>query len=355
MTPSPSSQNNRASNRRWLRAEMNPYFFTALGDEPEALAILERELDTLRFNRHIILADREKSLILATLNSPGSLYHTLQRFPEREISYAMFAHSTSPVVGTERTLEIQRFEFDRKSNDEVNAAKEVAIPAELRKKVVAALRRHYPAFNLNALDHLLRLLWINNEGYLRNSSVLRIAQVLNVFHMGNRNNGLYLDVEPHSDCRESRVHFAVANPPQRDFLLQVMEVFNRLDLGINRAYCLTISNGIHPYFLDTFYVQRRDGSLLCAGDELFNRLQRELANAQILSTKSILYNSFVRNNTMSGEDATLINAFIAFCHTSLAHSRPDHFKLAEVRDAFLSHPQISLQLAALFRQRLTAA
>jgi glutamate dehydrogenase len=334
---------------------MNPYFFTALGDETEALAILERELDTLRFNRHIVLADREKSLILATLNSPGSLYKTLQRFPEREISYAMFAHSASPVGGTERTLEIQRFEFDRKTNEEVNTAKEVVIPDNLRKKVITALRQHYPAFNLNALDHLLRLLWINNEGYLRNASALRIVQILNVFHMGNRNNGLYLDVEPKSDCSESRVHFAVGNPPQRDFLFQVIEVFNRLNLGINRAYCLTISNGIHPYFLATFHVQRRDGERLCQGDELFDRLQRELANAQLLSTKSVLYNNFVRTGAMSGEDATLINAFIAFCHTNLAHSRPDHFKLPEVRDAFFSHPQISLQLAALFRQRLAPA
>jgi glutamate dehydrogenase len=354
-TSSKITRVDRATNRRWLRAEMNPYFFTALGDEPEALDLLERELDSLRFNRHIVLADREKSLILATLNSPGSLYKTLQRFPEREISYAMFAHSTSPVVETERTLEIQRFEFDRKTNEEVNASKEVIIPAQLRRKVVSALRQHYPAFNLKSLDHLLRLLWINSEGYLRNSSALRIAQVLNVFHMGNKNNGLYLDVEPQSDGIESRVHFAVGNPPQRDFLLQVMEVFNRLNLGINRAYCLTISNGIHPYFLATFYVQCRDGNLLCASDEIFNRLQRELANAQLLSTKSVLYNSFVRSGTMNGEDATLINAFIAFCHTSLAHSHPDHFQLPEVRDAFLSHPQISLQLVALFRQRLAPA
>ncbi|MDZ4185653.1 MAG: NAD-glutamate dehydrogenase [Desulfuromonadales bacterium] len=351
----PLPRANRAMNRRWLRTEMVPYFFTALGDEPEALELLERELDTLRFNRHIVLADREKSLILATLNTPGSLYKTLQRFPEREISYAMVVHSASPVSGTEQTLEIQRFEFDRKSNEEVNAAKEVKIPGEFRKKIVATLRKHYPAFNLNALDHLLRLLWVNNEGYLRTASMLRVAQILNVFHMANKNNGLYLDVEPQSDCSESRVHFAVGNPPQRDFLLQVMEVFNRLDLGVNRAYCLTISNGIHPYFLSTFYVRRRDGSLLCTGDELFKRLQRELANAQLLSTKSALYNTFVRNGTMSGEDATLINAFIAFCHTNLAHSLPGQYKLPEVRDAFLSHPQIALQLTALFHQRFAPA
>ena len=80
------------------------------------------------------------------------------------------------------------------------------------------------------------------------------------FQQGNQGGGLYLDVEEMERGRESRVLFAVGNPPQKDFLLQVMEVFNRLDLGVNRAYCLTISNGIHPYFLGTFYVTRRDGA-----------------------------------------------------------------------------------------------
>lgn len=351
-TTPPSPCSNQETNRRWLRAEMSPYFYTALRDEPEALALLERELDTLRFNRNIVLADREKSLILATLNSPGSLYRSLQRFSDRDVSYAMFAHSASPVTGTDRTLEIQRFEFDRKSNEAVNAAADVVIPAELRRKVAKELQKHYPTFQRNSLDHLLRILWINNETYLRNSSPLRIAHVLNTLHMGNRNNGLYLDVEPNSDCSESRVHFAVGNPPQHDFLLQVLEVFNRLGLGINRAYCLTISNGVHPYFIATFHLALREGNRLCRGNEIFNRLQRELANVQLLSTKSILYNDFVRTGAMSGEDASLTNALIAFCHTNLAHSSPDQFRLQEVRDAFLSHPQIALQLAEIFRQRL---
>lgn len=350
-TSTPLPHTNRTNNRHWLRAEMSPYFFTALGDEPQALAILERELDSLRYNRHIILADREESLILATLNSPGSLYKTLQRFPEREVSYAMFAHSSNPVIGTDHTLEIQRFEFNRKTNEEVNAAQNVVIPTELRRKVIKELRKNYPDFHFDTLDRLLRILWINNEAYLLNSSALRIAHVLNTLHMGNKNNGFYLDVEQKNDCMESRVHFAVGNPPQSDFLLQVLEVFNRLNLGINRAYCLTISNGIHPYFLATFHVLDRDGTRLHREDPVFNRLQRELANVQLLSTKSILYNNFVHTGAMSGDDATLTNVLIAFCHTNLAHCNPGQFKLQEVRDAFLIHPQMALQLAEIFYQR----
>ena len=69
----------RRQNRRWLRQMMNPYFFIAMRDEPDALALLERELAMLRQNRRMILADREKSLILALVNQPGHpLRHAAQ-------------------------------------------------------------------------------------------------------------------------------------------------------------------------------------------------------------------------------------------------------------------------------------
>lgn len=345
------TKNDPAANRRWLRQEMTPYFFSALRDEPEALAILERELGTLRFNRHLVLADREKSLILAQPNIPGSLYDTLQHFPEREVSYAMFAHSTGPLPGLEQTLEIQRFEFDRKSNEEILAGGDTAVPPAIRRRVATALRSNYPEFAMTDLDRLLRLIWFNNERYVRHASPLRIAQVLQLMQKGNQHGGLYLDVEPKDGGRESRVHFAVGNPPQRDFLLQVTEVFNRLELGINRAYCLTISNGIHPYFLGTFYVRRRDERSFVREDELFKRLQRELSNTQVLATHSPVYREFVVNGALTGEEATLVNTFIAFCHTNLAHADLDRFGLDDVRSAFHAHPDIAQQLIRLFRLR----
>lgn len=338
-------------NRHWLRTQMNPYFFIAMKDEALAMDILERELGTLRHNRQLTLADRDKSLIIAIRNAPGSLYETLGRFREREISYAMISHSEANLPGLEQTLEVQRFEFDRKSNQEILDGQETRIPTTIKRKIAAELRQNYPGFAMADMGKLLDILWRNNEKYVRVSPPARVAQILYLYMQGNRNNGLYLDVEPMSNGLESRVLFAVGNPPQSDFLRQAMEVFNRLNLGVNRAYCLTISNGIHPYFLGTFYVRRRDGGIVLRGTDIFNRLQQELYNTQILSTSSLAYRDFVEAGAMSGMDATLINAFISFCHTNLAHNQPDRFGVDDVRAAFHANPDISLQLVRLFRSR----
>jgi len=355
-TISPSAE--RAENRRWLKEQMNPYFFIAMKDEPEALAILTRELGMLRRNRRILLADREKSLIMAVVNQAGTLYDTLRRIPEREISYAMIAHSDDPIPGIAQNLEIQRFEFDRRSNEEILAGQDVEVPAGIRRKVTTAVRTYYPDMDVADLDRLLRILWLNNENYVRISPPRRVAQVLRLFQEGNRRGGLYLDVEEMEQStagNESRVFFAVGNPPQKDFLLQVMEVFKRLELGVNRAYCLTISNGVHPYFLGTFYVRHHGGKVLERGSEFFCRLERELSNTQLLATNSHAYREFVTTGSMSGDEATLTNAFISFCHSNLAHNQPDRFGLDDVRGAFLSHPEIALQLATLFRARFDPA
>ena len=246
-----------AANRRWLREQMNPYYFISMKDEPLANAILERELGTLGHNRRVILADREKALIMAVVNHPGSLYQTLRRVDEHEISYAVITHSMGSLPGLDQTLEIQRFEFDRKSNQEILAGEGCIVPVGIRRRVGSELRRNFPAFDLHGFDRLLRILWLNNENYVRVSPAARVAQILLLLQRGNQNNGFYLGLEEMPGGDEYRLLFAVGNPPQRDFLLQIMEVFNRLKLGVGRAYCLTISNGIHPYFLGTFYVRLR--------------------------------------------------------------------------------------------------
>lgn len=338
-------------NRRWLRERMNPYFFVSMKDEPEALALLERELGVLRHSRRMILADREKTLILAIVNQPGTLYDTLRRAREREISYAMIAHSEGAMPEMTQSLEIQRFEFDRKSNLEILAGRDALVPAEIRRKIAGELRRNCSDFDMKDFDRLLRILWLNNENYVRISPPRRLALLLRLFQQGNLSGGLYLDVEPMDVEGEFRILFAVGNPPQREFLLQVMEVFNRLEVGVNRAYCLTISNGIHPYFLGTFYVQRLAGGVIERGSEIFSRLQQELANTQLLDTDSYPYREYVTRGVMDGADASLINAFIAFCHTNLAHNQPDRFGLDDVRSAFYAHPEIALQLVRLFRAR----
>jgi glutamate dehydrogenase len=340
-----------AANRRWLRETMNPFYFIAMKDEPQANAMLERELGALAFNRRLILADREKTLIMALVNRAGTLYESLRRIQEKEISYAMITHSQGPLPGMTQSVEIQRFEFDRKSNQEILAGKEVVVPAAVRRRIAAEIRKNYPAFEMKDFDRLLRIIWLNNENYVKVSPAARVAQIMLLLQRGNRNGGFYLGLEEMPGGREYRVLFAVGNPPQRDFLLQIMEVFNRLDLGVGRAYCLTISNGIHPYFLGTFYVLRRDGGVLESDSERFCSLRRELSATQLLATSSYSYREFVLGRVMQGEDAALMNAFIAFCHTNLAHSRPDRFGIDDVQSAFHAHPDLSLQLSKLFRVR----
>jgi glutamate dehydrogenase len=339
---------------QWLQREMDPYFAVTMQQEVEAIAALAAGLHTLGRNQRLFLADREKTLIVARQNLPGSLYDSLQTLQEREISYAEFTHSAGALPGLSQGLEVQRFDFDRKDHQAIAQAGEVVIPAAIRDDVVAALKAHYPLFDLADLNRLLGIIWLNNEWYVRISPPKRVAQILWLYQQGNRQGGIYLDVEQADEPekpQESRVMFAVGNPPQNDFLVQIMEVFNRLNLGVKRAYCLTISNGVHPYFLGTFYVHNRDGGDLAKGSELFDRLQQELYNTQILSTASHTYRAFVTKRLMSGEEGSLVNAFISFCHTNLAHHHPDPFGFEDVMRAFHSHPDIALQLTKLFRIR----
>ncbi len=343
-----------AQNLEWLRSHLHPYFFITMQEEVEAISALAAGLHTMARNRRMVLVDHDKMLVLASQNGPGSLYKTLSGLQEREVSYAHFAVSDAPVPGTSHPLEIQRFEFDRKTPQEIADAAAEDLPAGIRRRVAAALKADYPSFDPGGLERLLKTLWLNNRQYVLISPPTRVARILWLFQQTIRHGGVYLDVEESEGMRgerESRLLFAVGNPPQRGFLPQIMEVFSRLDVCVKRAYCLTISNEIHPYFLGTFYVQSRDGGAIGKDSELFAQLQRELYNTQILSTASTAYREFVCSGVMSGEEALLINAFIGFCHTNLAHNQPESFDLEGIMRAFHNHTDISLQLVKLFRAR----
>jgi glutamate dehydrogenase len=343
-------------NLAWLHANMAPIFFHTMREEPEAVAALCLHLRDLSRNRHLVLAEREKEMMLARLSVPGSLYETLRFLDPREISYGEIAHSYSNVPGAGKELEFQRYEFDRKAESEISAPGDPGIPGRIRRGIFTSLRSFSPPVPSSAREELLRILWRNNPGYVRLSPPERVARILWLFQQAKSRMGIHIDVQDadtdgSGGTRESRVLFAVENPPQKDHLLQVMEVFNRLNLGVRRAYILTIATGSFPYFLGTFYVIRREGGLLAKDSPLFRRLCRELYNTQILSTGSEVYREFVLKHLMTGDEASLLNAFIGFCHTSLAHNQPHRFTLEDVSRAFLSHPNIALQLARLFELR----
>jgi glutamate dehydrogenase len=344
-------------NAAWLLQHMSPYFFQAMSDDDDAVLLLAREMLHLRENRHLILTDREKRLVIACVNRPGSLYATLRRVGEREISYAMFSHSNSPMPGMTDELEIQRFEFDRLQHHAIDLNAETDIPASLVRKVRSELRCSFPGFDLKKLDRLLKILWLNNSNYVRMSPASRITWLIWLFERGNSSGGLFLDIaNVERDGRvETRVLFAVGNPPQGEFLLQLLEVFNRLDIGIRRAYCQTISNGVHPYFLGAFFVVSRDGREIEPDGSLADSLRRELCATQIIATSSPVYHRYVVDGFLTGEDAALFNAFIMFCHTSLAHGQPDRFGMEDVQSAFYDHPEMAQLLIRLFRLRFDPA
>lgn len=344
-------------NAEWLHSQMSPYFFQAMADEPNALITLIRELDSLKINRRLILADHDRRLVLACVDEPGSLLESLKRLETRTLSFAMFSHSYTPMPDMEHELEIQRFEFDRKPDELIRDLDSCHIPVKLQREVMRRLHALAPEIGQNTALRLLQILWMNAADQICFAPPGRTAWLVWLLERGNASGGLFLDLSSieHSGIKETRLLFAVGNPPQESFLLQIAEVFNRLDIGIRRAYCLVISNGTHPYFLGTFFIRRRDGMELPPESALARTLSAELCATQLLSIESPIYRSAVITGTMSSDDAVLVHAFIAFCHTSLAHNQPERFGLEAVQSAFHTHPEMTAALIGLFRARFDPA
>lgn len=340
-------------NACWLQEQMSPYFFQAMADEPNALITLVREMSSLQHNRHLILTDRDKRLILACVDEPGSLFNSLKRIDSRRLSYAMFSHSYSAMPNIQDELEIQRFEFNLKSDAELLSTNITPLPPGLRRSILQELHNIAPDITGKTADRLLRILWLNAEEQICLAPASRTAWLIWLLDRGNAAGGLYLDLRnvEHKGIKETRILFAVGNPPQAEFLLQLMEVFNRLNIGIRRAYCLTISNGLHPYFLGTFFVQPRNNEDLSPETSLAKQLRLELCNTQILDNGCYSYHAWVSKGIMAGDDAALINAFIAFSHTNLAHNQPERFGPEDVQSAFHAHPEMATQLLRLFKTR----
>jgi glutamate dehydrogenase len=339
----------------WLKENMHPYFFVSMQNEKEALAALAYGLSGMKNNRRMILADRENTLILAGLNKPGSLYESLQITQEKQISFAEFTDSKEKLPGTEQFLEIKKYQFDRKKHCQIKDAQEPDIPTDVKDRTIIALKSYYPDFDFNQLERLLTILWLNNQVYVLDSPPRRVAKTLWLYQQTMLHDGIYLDLEiPEPGeglVNESRLFFGVGNPPERNFLAQVMEIFRRLKVSVERAYELTISNGTHPYFLSTFYVTSADGQKIEKGSKLYCQLQEELYNTQILRSCSQSYQELVPTGLASGSDASLICAMVGFCHTNMAHTHPDSYDLEGVMRAFHNHPHIAFQLVKLFRIR----
>lgn len=353
-----NSCRNMNSNLAWLQQAMHPFFFSFNRTEPDALAVLVESLYRIHRLPYIRLTDRPERMLVAQNGIPNSIYNTLSSLPKRDnLSYSEINTSLLRLPNSDYFLEVLRFDYSSLPDAEVAAAlasDEHAPPTEVKEAIAASLKIHAPDFDTSQLDALVKLLWINNPEYVQVSHPERLARVLDLYQKTQVHGGIHLEIDPIDNAVNGETHrilFGVSNPPQRDFLLQVVEVFKRLNIGVKRTYTITLSNGIFPSFLATFYVQPRNGAVLETGNELFQALQDELYNTQIISSDSTSFNELTTTGVMSGTDATLIKALITFCHTNLAHNKPDQFHPEVVQRAFLVHPDISLQLVKLFHTR----
>ena len=341
-------------NLSWLNAEMHRYFFSFNSDDAEALTLLATNLHRLAEFQPINLVTREERSMIAQLDEPGSLYRVLSGLREKNISYGEITTSMAPLPGISQKLEELRFDYQRKDEREIARAGEAAVPSTIAESLAELMPRLYPEFDQSEMDEILDMLWRNNKEYVQVSPPERVARAVYLYWKTRTSDGVHMDVEPLRDSEgveEYRLILGVGNPPHKGFVLQITEVLNRLGFEVDRLYCLTVSDGNYPYFLATFYVRLADSQQLDKASGLYHQLQRELYNIQILSTQSHSYDVFVRDGLCSGADAALIDAMIGFCHTNLAHNRPDTFDLEGIMRAFHNHPDISLKLVGLFHVR----
>ncbi len=341
-------------NLRWLQENVPRLFAGVLRQDEAVLTALAVGLSRLRTERHLVLADREKELVVAQLDVPGSIVAALQRLEDRAISRSEFFHSHGPVPGAGRALEIQHYVFDPKPEALVAQAGEPAIPDAVRRAIEAALADDGARIDASGRADLLRTLWRADERYVAHAPPRQISQLIRLLHRSRVQGGFTIDVEQADSAAgpgQVNVLFAVESPPPKDHLAQVTEVFNRLDLGVRRSLTMVVSTATGPVFLGSFNVARRSGGPLEKDSDLFRSLKRQLYNTQILATESPAYKEFVLTGVLTGEEASLVNAFIGFCHTNLAHNQPHRYTLEDVVRAFISDPDMSRRLALLFEAR----
>jgi glutamate dehydrogenase len=349
-----ADQKNLENNLAWLNEEMHRYFFSFNKDDAEALTLLAINLHRMDEFRRIQLVNREERSMIAQLGVPGSLYDALGGLWERDISYGEITTSLAPLPGASERLEVLRFDYARKGDREIARSDEAVVPESVSAAVAETMSRLYPEFDMGDLGEILAMLWLNNEEYVSQSPPERVARVIQLYWTTKANDGVHLNLEPLPSAEGSeqyRLILGIGNPPHKGFLLQIMEVLNRLHVEVLRSYCLAVSDGVYPYFLSTFYVRIPGSRQLSKKSDEYLQLQRELYNTQILSSRSPSYSLLVQSGLCSGTDATLVDAMIGFCHTNLAHNRPDTFDLEGIMRAFHNHPDISLRLVRLFHVR----
>jgi len=338
------------ANLDWIKQEMSPYFLNLNKNEVEALTLLTLGLDKLETFEKLTLVEREERLMIAQKSSLGSIYRTINELPDKPLRYAEITTSFNPLPDSLFSLEVLRCDFQSPDASSLNQAQFATLDAATRGEIIAFVKKDFPDISDKRLDDVLSVFGSSNMEYVLTSPPERVARVMGTYISTQINSGIFLSVAP-TEYKETRISFGVTNPPHAGFLQQVLEVFQRIEIGMRRAYHLRVTNKLTPYFLATFYVKPRDKSDLHESSPLYTKLKRELYSTQITSTTAPSYATLIKSGIMSGPDSTLIAALIGFCHTNLAHNAPEIYERDNIARAFHNNANISLELVELFYAR----
>ena len=341
-------------NLDWIKEEMSPYFLELNKDEVEALTLLAVSLDKLEILKKITLVDRTERLIIAQQSTPGSIYRTVHNLPDKALRYAEITTSFSRMPDSEFALEVMRFDFKLPVESIDASAKQAQLSTATRNAIALFVKQDFPDLSEKRIDDVITVFCTSNIDYILTSPPERVARVIRNYISTQINSGIHLSVEP-TEYKEARISFGVTNPPHAGFLQQVLEVFQRLEIGVKRAYHLSVTNGQTPYFLANFYVEPKNKSALEENSALYMNLKRELYSTQITSTTAPGYATLIKSGIMSGPDSTMISAMVGFCHTNLAHNAPEIYERENIERAFHNNPDISIQLLELFYARFDPA
>ncbi len=338
---------------RWLHESVPDVFTSTLRDEGGVLAALAAGLPRLRADREVVLSDREDELALARLDVPGSVLGTLRDLEHRDISCSEIYHSEAPVPGTDRRLELHRYEFAPAPGAPAPAAPP-PLPPDVKKRVRAAAEARHPELTQAEVDEALASLWAAHPRYVKAAPAFDLARLCWTLHRCRANGGYFMDLVDADEggaAPAATVLFAVAHPPSRGYLLQISEALNALDLGMRRSLALTAWAGGRRYLLAIFRVAHRQGKPLTPGSPLFATMKRQVFATELLPHEAPTYRDFVLPRVMTVEEAGLVNAFIGFCHTTCAHNQADRYTYEDVVRAFHFHPDMCQRLVQLFKLR----
>ncbi len=323
----------------WFFANMHPYYFRFHPEEEikkHILAIISGRLTT---DKGIISLESPCGTRF-TFITPGenksALIKILEDFKEKKIQTVRMYTSLdgSICLSTFQTYkQVEDLEIKEELNLELdNFFKEKIIKPEEKEE--------FSSFISCA-----------NSEYLTRLERGRVARHFKILKSLRGKEEVYLNIEPEVYAEESRITIAMNNPPSYGLLLEIIKIFFRHNLNINRLY------------LDTFYNREEDITSLiiscylkCTAKELEKdscllNLQEDLSLVKWFFPDELEW--FAQEKSFSVKKVFLLQASSEFAHQYLLKIDPYAYTQARIKAKLIAYPEITEELVDYFYARFS--